>query len=163
MSGEILMQFTLIDTANPLAPPSETYQKFKNLVCTGEEEDDLVQIASNDLDDGDEDRETSDETDDPTKPEVVEKRRRRLRLKRLKRKSLAARAYQFSGASNGVQGIVFMEVIKVSDLPPERNGMINPIQLWRRHANHDSNTHLIRHGPVCGDFSWEKDTQDAGR
>lgn len=82
----------------------------------------MSQAASNDFDD-DKDDETSDETDDPTKPEVVEKRKKRLRIARLKRKSIAARAYKFTGAGNGVHGIVFMEVVKITDLPPERNGM----------------------------------------
>ncbi|PWY87517.1 phosphatidylserine decarboxylase [Aspergillus heteromorphus CBS 117.55] len=121
VSGEILLQFTLLDASNPNAPGSETYQKFRNLVSAGDEEDELPQIPSIMLDDADREEETSDETDDPLKPEVMEKRKRRLRLKRLKRKSLAARAYQFSGAGNGVQGIVFMEIVKVTDLPPERN------------------------------------------
>ncbi|EAW09922.1 putative phosphatidylserine decarboxylase Psd2 [Aspergillus clavatus NRRL 1] len=120
VSGEILLQFSLIDTLNPTAPSTETYQKFKALVSSGDEDEDLPQIPTNDSDDVDKDEETSDETDDLTKPEVVEKRRKRLRLARLKRKSLAARAYQFSGAGN-VQGIVFMEIVKVTDLPPERN------------------------------------------
>lgn len=120
ISGEILMQFSLIDVVNPTAPPSETFARFKQLVSTGEDDYDFPQIPTNDL--GDVDEETSDETDDPAKPEVVEKRRRRLRLARLKRKSLAARAYQFSGVGNGVQGIVFMEIVRVTDLPPERNG-----------------------------------------
>lgn len=97
-------------------------------MCAGEEDDSLDQIPSAELDDldrdEDRDEETSDETDEPSKPEVVEKRRRRrLRLARLRRKSLAARAYQFSGSGTGVQGIVFMEVVRVTDLPPERNGM----------------------------------------
>ena len=130
MSGEILLQFSLADSANPAASPIETYNKFRGLVCTSEEEDDL-QIPEIDIDDADRDEEneeTSDETEDLSKPEVQEKRRRRLRLKRLKRKSLAARAYQFSGIGNGVQGIVFMEIVKITDLPPERNGMaIDPI------------------------------------
>ena len=123
MSGEILLQFSLIDPSNPSASPDEIYQKFKSVVCTSEDDEDYPQIPSIVLDDADRDEETSDETDDPAKPEVVEKRRRRLRLARLKRKSLAARAYQFSGAGNGVQGIVFMEIVRVTDLPPERNGM----------------------------------------
>ena len=71
----------------------------------------------------DKEDETSDETDDPTRPEVVEKRKRRLRIARLKRKSIAARAYQFVGAGNGVEGIVFMEISKITNLPPEKNGM----------------------------------------
>ncbi|KAJ5153475.1 Phosphatidylserine decarboxylase proenzyme 3 [Penicillium canariense] len=121
VSGEILLQFSLSDSANPNASPTDTYRKFKSLVSAGEEEDQLPddQLAQVDLDDLE--LETSDETDDPTKPEVVEKRRRRLRLARLRRKSLAARAYQFSGSGSGVQGIVFMEIVRVTDLPPERN------------------------------------------
>lgn len=105
----------------------DTYRKFKRLVCSGEDDDQLDQIPPGDLDeldlDRDEDQDTSDETDGLTKPEIVEKRRRRLRLARLKRKSLAARAYQFSGSGTGVQGIVFVEIVRVTDLPPERNGM----------------------------------------
>jgi phosphatidylserine decarboxylase len=89
-------------------------------VCAAEEEDDTA-LESVDQDENDKDEETSDETDDPTKPDVVEKRRRRLRIARLKRRSLAARAYQFSGASNGVQGVIFLEINRISNLPPERN------------------------------------------
>ncbi|CEL07627.1 Putative Phosphatidylserine decarboxylase [Aspergillus calidoustus] len=124
VSGEILLQFSLSDPANPTASPTEIYQRFKTLVCAGEEDDYFPSVSSSTIleESGDGiEEETSDETDDPTKPEVVEKRRRRLRLKRLKRKSLAQRAYQFSGVGNGVQGIVFMEIVKVTDLPPERN------------------------------------------
>ncbi|EAW21170.1 putative phosphatidylserine decarboxylase Psd2 [Aspergillus fischeri NRRL 181] len=121
VSGEILLQFALIDPSNVSAPPTEIYQRFRSLVCAGEEDDDLPQVPTNESDEADRDEETSDETDDLTKPEIVEKRRKRLRLARLKRKSLAARAYQFSGAGNGVQGIVFMEIVQVTDLPPERN------------------------------------------
>jgi phosphatidylserine decarboxylase len=113
------LQFSLVDSASPAAPPSDTYRKFKRLVFSAEDDD---QIPPADFDDLDRDEETSDEADDLTQPEVVEKRRRRLRLARLRRKSLAARAYQFSGSGSGVQGIVFMEIVKVTDLPPERNG-----------------------------------------
>lgn len=117
------MQFSLYDPSNLLASPRETYQKFKSLVSTGDDDEYFPAILPTDLDDADRDEETSDETDDSNKPEVVERRRRRLRLARLKRKSLAARAYQFSGTGSGVQGIVFMEIVKVTDLPPEKNGM----------------------------------------
>ena len=67
---------------------------------------------------------TSDETDDPAKPEIAEKRKRKLRLARLKRKA-KARAYEFTGASD-VTGIAFLEIVKITDLPPERNGMKEP-------------------------------------
>lgn len=123
VSGEILLQFSLSDSADPRASPTDTYRKFKNLVCIGDDDDQLDQIPTelDELEQDDQDEETSDETDDQSKPEVVEKRRRRLRMARLRRKSLAARAYQFSGSGSGVQGIVFMEIVKVTDLPPEKN------------------------------------------
>jgi phosphatidylserine decarboxylase len=121
VSGEILLQFSLYDPSRLTAPPQETYRKFRSIVCAGEEEEevDLSQAALHDQGDVDKEDETSDETDDPTRPEVVEKRKRRLRLARLKRK---ARAYQFSGSGNAVEGIVFMEISRITDLPPERNG-----------------------------------------
>lgn len=122
MSGDILLQFSLADPANPAASPPDIYRKFKQLVCA-DEDDQLGDLPGGEIDIFDQDEDTSDETDDPSRPEVVEKRRRRLRLARLRRKSLAARAYQFSGSGTGVQGIVFMEIVKVTDLPPERNGM----------------------------------------
>lgn len=124
VSGEILLQFSLSDSANPNASPTETYRKFKSLVCASDEDDQSPDDQLPQLDLDELEQETSDETDDLSKPEVVEKRRRRLRLARLRRKSLAARAYQFSGSGTGVQGILFMEIVRVRDLPPERNGKI---------------------------------------
>lgn len=162
MSGEILLQFSLVDSSNLAAAPSDTYKKFKDLVFTSDEEDEPAQIPPPDLDDADPDEETSDELEDPTQPEVVEKRRKRLRLRRLKRRSLAVRAYQFSGAGNGVQGIVFMEIVKITDLPPERNGMPRRNQIGREHAlTQSSNAYLLRHGPVCGDLPRKKDAQNS--
>ena len=66
---------------------------------------------------------TSDETDDPTKPDSIEKRKRKRRLARLRRRSIAIRAYEFTGNSD-VAGIIFAEVVKVTDLPPERNSKL---------------------------------------
>ncbi|KAJ5211346.1 Phosphatidylserine decarboxylase-related protein [Penicillium cf. griseofulvum] len=122
VSGEILLQFSLADSANLAATPPEIYRKFKNLVYSGDEDDQIIPPADFDDLEQDDENETSDEADDLVGgPEVGEKRRRRLRLARLRRKSLAARAYQFSGTGTGVHGIVFMEIVRVTDLPPERN------------------------------------------
>lgn len=131
VSGEILLQFSLLDTANPNASPSDTYRKFRSIVCAADEDDDAALPPpswndQDDQDDNDKDEETSDETDDPTKPDVVEKRKRRLRIARLKRKSIAARAYQFSGSSSSMDGIVFIEVNRITDLPPEKNSKSYP-------------------------------------
>ena len=85
----------------------------------------LAQMDSLDLEDEDDadDKETgtSDETDNLTKEEKVEKKKRKLRMKRLRRKT-KARAYEFTGGTD-VVGIVFLEVTKITDLPPERNSM----------------------------------------
>ncbi|EDN03251.1 phosphatidylserine decarboxylase proenzyme [Histoplasma capsulatum] len=120
VSGEIQMQFALFDPSDPSAQPAEIFQKFKAIVSS-DDEDEIGPAVSPDTDDLEKEDETSDGTDDPTKTDVVEKRRRKLRIARLKRKSMAARAYQFSGSKDGVSGIVFMEIVKILDLPPERN------------------------------------------
>ncbi|KAI9680667.1 MAG: hypothetical protein M1817_004107 [Caeruleum heppii] len=133
VSGEVELQLSVIDPASPSATPLQILQKFNALTALNlelEEDDNdndnsgLDKSEGRDTpsdDDDDEDaEETSDETDDPTKPESVEKRRRRrLRLSRLKRRK-KARAYEFSGGSD-VVGIVFLEISRITDLPPERN------------------------------------------
>lgn len=124
VSGEIQLQFSILDPTDPNASAEEIYRKFKAIVCSGDDDDDLTPATTREVEEMNKDEETSDETDDPSKPEVVAKRRRRLRLARLKRRSIAARAYQFSSsARNGVSGIVFLEISKITDLPPERNGI----------------------------------------
>ncbi|KAE9375185.1 phosphatidylserine decarboxylase-like protein [Stipitochalara longipes BDJ] len=128
VSGEVQLQFTLFDCTNHGATPAEVLAKFRALAGvvdlpdvvtptkqlsrttpSGEEEDEYF----------DEDEEPSDETDDPTKPENVEKRRRKLRLRGLRKKKQLS-AYEFSGGSE-VVGIVFLEIRKITDLPPEKN------------------------------------------
>ena len=89
---------------------------------TEDENETLAQLESQDPDADEEDGkelETSDETDDPSKPEVVAKRKRKLRLKRLRRKA-TIKAYEFGGGTD-VIGIVFLEISRITDLPPEKN------------------------------------------
>ena len=130
VSGEVLLQFTLLDSGNHAATHQQVMEKFKTL-CRAESGDLLTpeirtgranrrdEQGDEEEDRSDEDEEPSDETDDQTKPESVEKRRRRLRLKGLRRKK-QMRAYEFSGGSD-VVGIVFINIEKIRDLPPERN------------------------------------------
>ena len=82
-------------------------------------------MDSKDDDDEEEEEDISDELEDPSTPEAVEKRKKRLRLRRLKKKA-KARTYEFSGGSDCV-GIIFLEIGRITDLPPERNGMYKPI------------------------------------
>lgn len=118
------MQFSLLDSSNPQASSEEIFSKFKSLVIANDDEGDITPVSSTDNEDepSKKEEDVSEETDDPTKPENVARRRRKLRIARLKRKSMAVRAYEFSGAKDGISGIVFIEINKVLDLPPERNG-----------------------------------------
>jgi phosphatidylserine decarboxylase len=153
VSGEVKLQFALVDAANPSATPEQIYDKFQVLVgtvpiasshngtpamtpllgptrqprsgptsapTTAEEEDD-----EGSEDDDDElleamDSETPEELEDPSKPETAEKRRRRLRIKGLKKKR-RRNPYAFVHGDSDVVGIIFLEVIKITDLPPESN------------------------------------------
>ena len=69
------------------------------------------------------DLETSDETDAASKSGSSEKKQKNQRLARLRRRSIAVRAYDFAGNQHDLSGIIFMEILKVTDLPPERNSM----------------------------------------
>ncbi|TDZ14371.1 Phosphatidylserine decarboxylase proenzyme 3 [Colletotrichum sidae] len=72
-----------------------------------------------DDDDLDDDDDTP-EDDDPSKPEVAEKRKRRLRIKGLKKKR-RENAYEFNNSGGDVVGIIYLEVLNITDLPPEPN------------------------------------------
>lgn len=147
VSGDIQLQFSLVDTANAEASAQDIIQKLHSVVQLSPEEEkqealDLAQLekstcldGENENDDYDEEDEedSSDDVEDPSKPETQEKRRRRLRLRRLKRKT-KQRAYEFSGGSD-VVGIIFLEIGRVTDLPPERNGMSSTMYHARKLMN----------------------------
>ena len=61
------------------------------------------------------------EVSDTNPSETPEKRKRRRRLARI-RKQAKQRAYEFSRMSD-VAGVLFLEISKITDLPPERNSM----------------------------------------
>jgi len=76
---------------------------------------------------GDEDLDTDgrgDTSDDAetvaSKSELPERKRRRRRLAKLRRKA-TQRAYEFSGSSD-LHGVLFLEISRITNLPPERNG-----------------------------------------
>jgi phosphatidylserine decarboxylase len=131
------LQFSIVDPTNASATPEELIEKFKTFVgdhAFGDDDDEeLDTLISGDLDEEDEEHEydeneedASDETDDPTKPESIEKKKKKLRLARLRKKK-KARAYKFSGGSD-VVGIVYLEIQKITDLPPERNSMSSTLR-----------------------------------
>ncbi|KAF2260176.1 hypothetical protein CC78DRAFT_547751 [Lojkania enalia] len=126
VSGEILVQFSLADPTNSAATSEELIQKFMSLTATtpspDEEEDEaLLRMGSGEADeDEEEEEESSDEVQDESKKaEKRERRRKKLRLAKLKRKA-KLRAYEFSDKTE-VAGVLFLEIVKITDLPPERN------------------------------------------
>lgn len=130
VSGDVQLQFTLYDTTNLSSTPTQVLEKFRQLAGVADLGDagtpprqigqsgTPIEPEEND-DYFEEDEEPSDETDDPTKPENIEKRRRKIRLRGLRKKKQMS-GYEFSGGSE-VVGIVFLEIGKITDLPPERN------------------------------------------
>ncbi|KAF2190196.1 hypothetical protein K469DRAFT_699807 [Zopfia rhizophila CBS 207.26] len=126
VTGEVLLQFSLVDTSNPSATPEQIIQKFMGFAATSpspdEEEDEaLLRMDSGEADEQEDDEEEgSDEIhDESKKAEVQEKRRKKLRLAKLKKKA-KLRAYEFSDKTE-VAGVLFLEIVKITDLPPERN------------------------------------------
>ncbi|MCJ1311793.1 phosphatidylserine decarboxylase [Agyrium rufum] len=128
--GDVQLQFELIDPASSAAPPQEILARLQTMFASspsGDAEDDLEAgrignhegVTEAELLEDDMDLDTSDETEDLTKSEVVEKRKKKLRLAKLRRKT-KARAYEFTGGSE-VTGIAFIEISRITDLPPERN------------------------------------------
>ena len=128
------MQFTLADPANPSSTSQATIEKLNSLTAMSPTEDEdedgeggeLEHIESGGTDSGEQDEENSDEPGSGSGqkiteqgPEASESRKKKRRIARLRRKT-KLRAYEFSGNSD-VAGVLFLEVVRITDLPPERN------------------------------------------
>ncbi|XP_014555989.1 hypothetical protein COCVIDRAFT_100934 [Bipolaris victoriae FI3] len=124
VSGEIQMQFTLIDPQNLSASPEQTLQKFFAIAGQApspDEDDEDLGGNSNSTDAEEDDDSSSDEAQDESKKaEKREKRRKKLKLAKLKRKIKGQTGYAYS-SSGDVAGVLFLEIQRCSDLPPERN------------------------------------------
>lgn len=134
------MQFSLYDPAGPSVSPQQVLAKLSSICGSdspffeGEALQGLERTDSGELEHEEADEtEPASGTDDSRTPETAEKKRRR-RLAILKRK-VKLRGYEFSNGSD-VAGVLFVEIQKITDLPPERNGMLEifvPLEqlLWR--------------------------------
>lgn len=150
VSGEVLLQFTLLDASNIHATNAQIFEKFSALVKSGPGADlsrnptpsrtpVLAPAAkgktpspppplgerrttddNDDEDDYDAYEDETPEDEDPTKPETAEKRRRRLRIRGLKRKK-RENPYEFINGGSDVVGLIFLEIGNITDLPPESN------------------------------------------
>jgi phosphatidylserine decarboxylase len=135
VTGEILLQFSLLDPANPSAAPEQIMQKFMGLASStpspDEEEDDILLREDTGENEDQEEEESSDEAQDESqKAEKNEKRRRKLRLAKLKKKA-KLRAYELSDKTE-VAGVLFLEIVKITDLPPERNSKLSMVLSLQR-------------------------------
>lgn len=142
VSGEVLLQFTLLDAAHPGASSGQILDKLYRLgaaLSLGQPRSMAPSAApllaprdatkssqaSSSPDEDDEDLtefddELNEEGEDPSKPETAEKRRRRLRIKGLKRRR-RQNPYALNSGGSDVVGIIFLEILKITDLPPESN------------------------------------------
>ncbi|KAF3037208.1 hypothetical protein E8E12_003859 [Didymella heteroderae] len=126
VSGEIQIQFTLVDQSNPTAVPEQIIQKF--VAIAGQtpspdesDENGLLRADSAGTDLDDDESESSNEALDESKTaEKREKRRKKLRMARLKKKAKQISGYEYSDKSE-VAGVLFLEVSNITDLPPEKN------------------------------------------
>ncbi|KAL9096041.1 MAG: hypothetical protein Q9165_001563 [Trypethelium subeluteriae] len=134
VTGEVLMEFALFDPLHSSATPQQVLQKlFTTIGASGDndEEDDLSRVDTGDLEDedeGDEDLEQGDGADGDMGEEALAKKKKRRRLAKIKKKT-KQRAYEFTGMSD-VAGVLFLEIQKITDLPPERNVIrhnLNPV------------------------------------
>ncbi|KAM5444922.1 phosphatidylserine decarboxylase [Microsporum ferrugineum] len=117
VSGQIQLQFSLIDPANPSASPDQILSRFKSLIRNSDDEDEDATPTTS----GDNEEVGESSREDLTRPDDIVQQRQKSKVARLKRRSIAVRAYEFCGAKDGVVGIVFIEINKVLDLPPEKN------------------------------------------
>jgi phosphatidylserine decarboxylase len=115
------LQFTLYDPTSTSAASEQILDKLYALLGNGdltpEEEARLSRMDSSELDDDDD---QVSELEEGATPEQTAKKKRRLRLARLKRKA-KEHGYEFTGGSD-VAGVLFVEIQKITDLPPEKNG-----------------------------------------
>ncbi|KAF4335173.1 phosphatidylserine decarboxylase [Fusarium beomiforme] len=139
VSGEVQLQFSLFDSTNPSATPQQILEKFQALVGTaaagsrnvtpsmtpnlapaGSQTAPSPQDSPSDDDDDDFDEDDSDEGDEDEGEQDATKRKRRLRIRGLKKRR-RNNPYAFASNGSDVVGIIYLEVVKITDLPPESN------------------------------------------
>lgn len=117
VSGEVLLELSIHDPLLHSITEQQLFQRLMTLVAGSAS----IEAGNEDADtDGRGD--TSDEAGNVVShSEMPERKRRRRRLAKLRRKA-TQRAYEFSGSSD-LHGVLFLEISRITNLPPERNGM----------------------------------------
>lgn len=127
ISGEIQLQFSLTDSSDPAAPAEQISQKWQLFIGSfvrtppSEEEnlDQQLGEAGIELDDEEDDSSEADES----KSDEGAQAGKAAPIKEKKdkvQKKLKQTAYEFSHGTD-VVGVVYLEVSKITDLPPEHN------------------------------------------
>ncbi|KAK0616063.1 phosphatidylserine decarboxylase-domain-containing protein [Bombardia bombarda] len=150
VSGEVLLQFVLLDLNNREATNKQVFDKFAAIAKSAPATESSSQFPTptrtpvlaptagkgktpspsppltrraTDIDDEEDYDVYDDETpedEDPNKPETIEKRKRRLRIRGLKRKN-RQNPYEFTNGGSDVVGVIYLEICNITDLPPESN------------------------------------------
>jgi phosphatidylserine decarboxylase len=150
VSGEVQLQFTLFDPANKAATPHQVLERLNALLASypvgnsnsreptpsrtpvlaptseprpaapGPELSSSRSGSTDDDEDVELDDDSSSDVEDNSKPENIEKQRRRMRIKGLKSRR-HKNPYAFTNGDSDVVGIIFLEINRITDLPPESN------------------------------------------
>lgn len=177
VTGEVLLSFSLSDPIHTSATPHQLQQRLLSMAASspdlqpeGDDDDEHVREREDsfesdiDVDDRDEVDQTGSDSGDESssgreelkKTETPEKRKRRLKLKKLKKKA-KQHAYEFSGLSD-LAGVLFIEINRVTDLPPERNSTSHPEEKHATSADKSiSDSYFIRYGPFRRDITRQED------
>ena len=129
ISGEIQLQFFLTDTSDPTAPAEQITQKWQLFIGSfvrtppSEEEnlDQQLGEAGIELDDEEDDSSEADESKSDEGSQAGKAAPIKGKKDKVKKK-VKQTAYEFSHGTD-VVGIVYLEVSKITDLPPEHNSM----------------------------------------
>jgi hypothetical protein len=160
VTGEIQIQFSVVDTSNPSAPPQQLLEKFIAIAggspSPDEDEADMLLRADSNNTDAEDDESSDEAQDESKKAEKREKRRKRLRMARLKKKAKQMSGYEYSSTGD-IAGVLFLEIQRVTDLPPEHNGEYHPQTALHASSQQPSDTHLVRHGPLRRDLARQED------
>ncbi|KAF1814885.1 hypothetical protein P152DRAFT_236963 [Eremomyces bilateralis CBS 781.70] len=120
VTGRVQLHLSLSDPSNPAATPQQIIQKFSTITGADgvDDDDEKGEQESPELEDEDEiDEEDGQALAEKTEETRTKKRRRRIAKLRRKAKQ---KAYEFNGGSV-VAGVLYLEICKITDLPPERN------------------------------------------
>ena len=158
ISGEIQLQFSLTDSSDPATPVEQISQKWQLFMGSfirtppSEEEnlDQQLGEAGIELEDEEDDSSEADES----KSDEGSQAGKAMPIKGKKdkvKKNPKQTAYEFSHGTD-VVGVVYLEVSKITDLPPLHNSMYIRVREVAAKANITlaSDPDWLRHGPVCG-------------